>query len=64
MNEPTRKSLEDLINDLLISQPKEIDVDGDMVAIDYRFIGDGVSVTDDYFSIIMDGTVNTVEMPR
>jgi len=57
MKEPTRKSLEAMINDMLLSEPREIDIDGDQIEIDYRFLGDGIYVTDDFFSVTMDGTV-------
>ena len=57
MEEPARKALESMVNDMLLREPREIDVDGDQVEVDYRFVGDGVQVTDDFFSIIMDGTV-------
>jgi len=57
MREPTRKSLEAMINAMLLSEPREIDIDGDQIEIDYRFLGDGIYVTDDFFSITMDGTV-------
>jgi hypothetical protein len=58
MEEPARKALESMVNDMLLREPREIDVDGDQVEVDYRFVGDGVQVTDDFFSIIMDGTVS------
>ena len=58
MEEPGRKALEAMVNEMLLREPREIDVDGDQVEVDYRFIGDGVQVTDDFFSIIMDGTVS------
>ena len=58
MEEPARKALEAMVNEMLLREPREIDVDGDQVEVDYRFIGDGVQVTDDFLSIIMDGTVS------
>jgi len=58
MEEPARKALESMVNDMLLREPREIDVDGDQVEVDYRFVGDGLQVTDDFFSIIMDGTVS------
>jgi hypothetical protein len=58
MEDPARKALESMVNDMLLREPREIDVDGDQVEVDYRFVGDGVQVTDEFFSIIMDGTVS------
>lgn len=58
MEEPARKALESMVNDMLLREPREIDVDGDQIEIDYRFVGEGVQVTDDFFTIIMDGTVS------
>ncbi len=57
MHEPTRKALEAMINEMLLSEPREIDIDNNQVEVDYRFLGDGIYVTDNYFSIVMDGTV-------
>ena len=57
MHEPARKALEAMINEMLLSEPREIDIDNNQVEVDYRFLGDGIYVTDNYFSIVMDGTV-------
>lgn len=58
MDKATRKALEEMINDMLLKEPREIDVDKNQIEIDYRFLGDGIYVTDDFLSVTMDGTVS------
>ena len=57
MDKSTRKALEGMINDMLLKEPREIDVDKNQVEIDYRLLGEGIYVTNEYLSVIMDGTV-------
>lgn len=43
---------------MLLRTSKQLPFDEGRFAIDYRLVDDGIVVTDDYFSVVMDGTVH------
>lgn len=58
MNQQTTDSFQGVINDLLLSVPREITLSGGNLEVDYGLIDKGIIVTDNYFSVITDGTVH------
>lgn len=57
----SRLSLQKLVNEMLSAAPRDMKFDDGTVDIDYSFVGQGVAVTDEYFSVILDGTVSSVQ---
>lgn len=60
MSSENKKALQDLINQHLKNAPRDIQLDGKQLEIDYGLVSEGFEVTDTYFSIISDGTVHRV----
>lgn len=60
MNDQTKAALQAVINDLLLTVPRQIAFDNGLIDVDYGLMNEGVIVTDEYFSAIMDGTVHLV----
>ncbi len=58
MNEQTKNALEDTVNSILLSLPREIDLDGGDLKINYALINEGIIITDSYMSFIIDGTIH------
>lgn len=61
MNEQTKIALQGLINDLLLRVPKQYAFDDGRVDVDYSLVNDGIVITDDFLSVVMDGTVHMVD---
>lgn len=49
---------------MLLTVPRDVRVEDDKLDIDYGLTSEGIVVTDDYFSIIMDGTFHLSEDPE
>jgi hypothetical protein len=45
---------------LLLQVPKQLPFDNNRVDIDYSLVDEGIIVTDEYFSVVLDGTVHMV----
>lgn len=58
MGEQTKNALQGVINDLLLTVPKGIHVKDDDLEVDYGLVNEGIIITDNYFSVIMDGTIH------
>ena len=64
VNNQTQAVFEQAVNNLLIKVPTTATFDDGQVSIDYSLVNDAIVVTDEYFSIVMDGSVylaNTTE---
>lgn len=57
-------ALEETVNDILKTIPSEIKVNNGKLLFDYSLIDEGIIVTDDYLSIIMDGTLHVENFPE
>lgn len=53
--------VESLINDVFITYEQHTRLYDDTMEVDYQLVGDGIIVTDDYLSLIMDGTFHSVK---
>jgi hypothetical protein len=62
MNSHTRAALQELVNQLLLTVPQnfEFDQEKGKVAVDYHLVDKGIFFTDEYFSIVMNGTIHLV----
>ena len=62
MNQQTKQALQGVVNDLLMTVPREVQVgDAALLEIDYGLLEDnGLIVTEEYLSIVADGTFHLV----
>ena len=44
-----------MVNEALV-KPKELDYKNDLIEVDYTFVDEGIYVTNDYISFVLDGT--------
>ena len=60
MGEQTKNALEGVVNELLVTVPRNVKVSDGQLEVDYGLVEDGIVVTDEYLSVLMDGTFHPV----
>jgi hypothetical protein len=55
MDAQTRKSLQDMLNQVLAT-PRELDYRNELIDVDYSFVDEGLVIKNDYVSFVLDGT--------
>ena len=53
--------LEQMINNFVVTYEQHTHLYDSTMEVDYQLVGDGIIVTDDYLSMVMDGTFHPVE---